>query len=160
MSRANPAAATIRPEASRTGEIDSEIGNRVPSLRRRSSRSARSARPGDPGPDVEFLLAPRRVVRDDDVDRLADSLLGGVAVHLGRGVVPGQDPAVQVLGHDGVVGVLHDRGLVLGGFQHPALGDIPGEPAAATIRPKASRTGEIDSDTGNRVPSLWRRSVS
>ncbi len=34
------------------------------------------------------------------------------------------------------------------------------KPAAATIRPDASRTGEIDTDTGNRVPSLRRRSVS
>ena len=35
MSRANPAAATTWPVASRTGERDSEISNRVPSLRRR-----------------------------------------------------------------------------------------------------------------------------
>jgi hypothetical protein len=27
---------------------------------------------GDPGPDVELLLAPARVVGDDDIDRLAD----------------------------------------------------------------------------------------
>ncbi len=33
-------------------------------------------------------------------------------------------------------------------------------PAAATTRPEASRTGEIDSDTSSSVPSLWRRIVS
>ena len=34
------------------------------------------------------------------------------------------------------------------------------KPAAATIRPTASGTGEIDSDTASNVPSLRRRSVS
>ena len=34
------------------------------------------------------------------------------------------------------------------------------KPAAATIRPEASRTGDIESETSIRWPSLWRRSVS
>src|SRR6266568_679339 len=37
----------------------------------------------DPGPDVEFLLPLGLVLRDDNVDRPADRLLGRVAVHPG-----------------------------------------------------------------------------
>ena len=84
--------------------------------------------PRDPGADIEFLLAPVRVVGDHDVDLLADGLIRGVAVQRGRRIVPGQDLPVQILGLDRVVGVLHDRRQVLRRLEHPPLGDVPGEP--------------------------------
>ncbi len=63
----------------------------------------------DPIADVEFLLPPLRILGDNDLNWLARGLLGRIAVHPGRGIVPVQDPALQILRHDRVVGVLHDR---------------------------------------------------
>ena len=60
-----------------------------------------------------FLRAP--LLWDDQGDRPANHLVGGVAEHLLRGAVPALDDAVEILAHDRVVGGLDDGGEAQGG---------------------------------------------
>src|SRR5881409_1531625 len=57
--------------------------------------------------DTGFLFGPVR--REQTRDRLADDLLGRVAEHFLRAVIPTDYAALQVLAHDGIVGGLDDR---------------------------------------------------
>jgi hypothetical protein len=71
--------------------------------------------PRDPGPDIQLFLTVVVVIRDDDIDLLANGLISRIAIQRRRRIVPGQDLPVQILGHDRVIGVLHHRGHEPGG---------------------------------------------
>ena len=75
MSRAMSAAATIRPEASQAGDIESETSIRRPSLwRRRVSVWRMRSACRDVRADLQLFVSPLH--RDDEFDVLAECLVG------------------------------------------------------------------------------------
>ena len=61
-------------------------------------------------PRQDHLLLARALRRNDHEDRLADRLVGGIAEQPLGALVPGEDPTVQRLADDRVVGRIDDRG--------------------------------------------------
>ena len=66
----------------------------------------------EPGADApqHFRLLIQPVLGNDDGDRLADHLVGGIAEDPLGAAVPGLDDAVEILTDDGVAGRRHDCG--------------------------------------------------
>ena len=113
-----------RPAPSRTGETVREMSIRRPSLETRDRLEVLDPLPAaKPRQDLVLLVLPLR--RDDQGDRPAYGLLGGVAEEpLGPGV-PCPDHALERLADDRVLGRLDDgRQARLGFLRPPALGDV------------------------------------
>ncbi len=61
------------------------------------------------------VLFALKVLGDEHANGTADRLIGAIAEHAFRGLVPRGDDAVQILADDGIVGRLDDRGQPIAG---------------------------------------------
>src|SRR3989442_3223507 len=68
-----------------------------------------------PDPFDNLNLFVRQIRRNDTHDGLSDHLLRGIAKHPFGSRIPARDDAFKVLGNNGIVRVLHDRGKILPG---------------------------------------------
>src|ERR1700751_5173580 len=61
----------------------------------------------------DLLFFRMQLRRNEPTNRLGDNLVRAVSKHTGSSSVPADNPSIQILADDGIIGVLYDRSEVV-----------------------------------------------